>query len=311
MAYTEGLISVVIPTRNRAALLGRALNSALGQTYSPLEVIVVSDGSEDETEDFMRKMEETHENVRFLSYFPGQGGNHARNIGVQAAQGQWIAFLDDDDEWHPDKLRLQMELAGTDGEIGLICTASTYVQDDTGRRQYFCPNAPYDASLAILKENCVGSTTSVMAKHTLLDACGLFDEEMPARQDYDMWVRLCQVTKVGVVKQSCVEYHNLAENNQISWDYRRFVAANDRLRKKYGALRIQRLGPAAERAVRAREALSVARKAFKAGRRDIVCVFARESLKIRFSAEAIVCLLAAYLPAGLVSRVYMSLCWKK
>ena len=67
MAYMEGLISVVIPTRNRAALLGRALNSALGQTYSPLEVIVVSDGSEDETEDFMRKMEETHENVRFLS----------------------------------------------------------------------------------------------------------------------------------------------------------------------------------------------------------------------------------------------------
>ena len=87
MAYVEGLISVVIPTRNRAALLGRALSSALGQTYSPLEVIVVSDGSEDETEDFMRKMEETHENVRFLSYFPGQGGNHARNIGVQAAQG--------------------------------------------------------------------------------------------------------------------------------------------------------------------------------------------------------------------------------
>lgn len=140
-----------------------------------------------------------------------------------------------------------------------------------------------------------------MAKHALLDACGLFDEEMPARQDYDMWVRLCQVTKVGVVKQSCVEYHNLAENNQISWDYRRFVAANTRLRKKYGALRAQRLGPAAERAVRAREALSVARKAFKAGHRDIVCVFARESLKIRFSAEAIVCLLAAYLPAGLVS----------
>lgn len=311
MAYMEELVSVVIPTRNRAALLGRALDSALLQTYAPLEVIVVSDGSEDETESFMREAENAHKNVRFLSYFPGQGGNHARNVGIQAARGAWVAFLDDDDEWLPDKLRLQMELAKTDPEMGLICTAFTHIQDATGHRRYFCPNAPYDASRAILKENCVGSTTTVMARHDLLDACGLFDEEMPARQDYDMWVRLCQVTKVGVVKQSCVEYHNLAENGQISWDYRRFVTANARLQEKYGALRAQRLSPAAEKRVRAREALSVARKAFKAGYRDVVRQFARESLKIRLSAEGLAYLLAANLPSELVSRVYAALYWKK
>ena len=311
MAYMEGLVSVVIPTRNRAALLGRALDSALRQTYAPLEVIVVADGCEDETEADMRRMEQAHENLRFLSYFPARGGNHARNIGVRAARGQWVAFLDDDDEWLPDKLRLQMELAGTDREMGLICTALTNSQDAVGYRRYFCPKAPYDASLAILKDNCIGSATTVMARHTLLDACGLFDEEMPARQDYDMWVRLCQVTKVGVVKQSCAVYHNLAENDQISWNYQRFAVANARLGKKYGALRIQRLGPAAERAVRSREALSAARKAFKAGRRDVVRLFAWESLKIRFSAEGAACLLASVLPAGLVLRAYTALYWKK
>ena len=311
MAYIEGLVSVVIPTRNRAALLGRALDSALRQTYAPLEVIVVSDGSEDETEHFMREAEKIHDNVRFLSCFPGRGGNHARNMGIQAARGAWVAFLDDDDEWLPDKLRLQMELAKTDPEMGLICTAFTYIQDATGYRQYFCPNAPYDASRAILEGNCVGSTTTVMARHTLLEACGLFDEEMPARQDYDMWVRLCQLTRVGVVRQSCVEYHNLAENGQISWNYRLFISANARLREKYGALRVQRLSPAAEKKVRSREALSVARKAFKAGRRDVVRQFAREALGIRFSAEAMAYLLAASLPAGLVIRAYTALYWKK
>lgn len=311
MAYLDGLISVVIPTRNRAALLGRALNSALNQTYAPLEVIVVSDGSEDETEHFMREAEKAHENLRFLSYFPSRGGNHARNVGIQTARGAWVAFLDDDDEWHPEKLRLQMELAKSDPEMGLICTAFTYVQDAVGSGRYFCPTAPYDASLAILKENCVGSTTTVMARHDLLDACGLFDEEMPARQDYDMWVRLCQVTRVGVVKQSCVRYHNLAENNQISWDYRRFLAANARLQEKYGALRAQRLGPSAEAAIRAREMLSAARKAFKTGKRNAVRQLARQSLRIRFSPEGLLCLLAASLPAGLVGRVYMALYWKK
>lgn len=311
MAYIEGLVSVVIPTRNRAALLGRALDSALGQTYAPLEVIVVSDGSEDETEHLMREAEKSRENVRFLSYFPGRGGNHARNMGIQAARGAWVAFLDDDDEWLPDKLRLQMELAKTDPEMGLICTAFTYIQDATGYRRYFCPSAPYDASRAILAENCVGSTTTVMARHELLDACGLFDEEMPARQDYDMWVRLCQLTKVGVVKQSCVEYHNLAENGQISRNYRLFVSANARLQEKYGALRVQRLSPSAQKKARAREALSVARKAFKAGRRDVVRQFAKQALGIRFSVEGLVYLLAASLPAGLVIRAYTALYWKK
>ena len=297
--YEQNLISVVIPTKNRAKLLPRALESARGQTYQNLEILVVSDGSQDETDEIMAQKEAQGENIRYLSYFPGRGGNYARNMGIRAARGEWVAFLDDDDEWHPDKLQKQMQLAQSNPGIGLICTAINVVEDATGAHHVHCPEVPDDPAREILKRNFIGSTTTVLVRHSLLDECGMFDEEMPAKQDYDLWIRLCRLTGVGVV-----EYHNLAENNQISWDYRRYAAANARLWEKYGKDRRERLTPAEVRNIRAEEQMSLARKAFKAGQRDKTRAFAREALKYRFSGEGAAYLLASRLPARLVRRVY-------
>jgi glycosyltransferase involved in cell wall biosynthesis len=91
-------VSVIIPTHNRAKLLERAIKSVLEQTYANFEIIVVSDGSTDETDLIMQKYKNQDARIKYISYYPAKGANHARNIGIKAAEGEYIAFLDDDDE---------------------------------------------------------------------------------------------------------------------------------------------------------------------------------------------------------------------
>ena len=108
------LVSVVIPTRNRAALLTRAVASAREQTYTNLEIIVVIDGPDEETADYLSSLKE--DRIKIVALKESVGGSDARNAGVTAGSGKWVAFLDDDDEWLKDKIARQIELAERDGD---------------------------------------------------------------------------------------------------------------------------------------------------------------------------------------------------
>ena len=101
---------MVIPTHNRAELLPRAVKSVQSQTRPVDEIIIVSDGSTDDTEEIVKRFAEEDERIRLIAYHPGHNGNFARNRGIEAATGEFIAFLDDDDEWLPKKTELQMAL---------------------------------------------------------------------------------------------------------------------------------------------------------------------------------------------------------
>ena len=101
-----GKISVIIPTHNRADLLPRAIKSVQDQTRAVDEIIVVSDGSTDNTEETVKKIAEQDSRIQLIAYYPGHNGNYARNRGIEAATGEFIAFLDDDDEWLPRKTEL-------------------------------------------------------------------------------------------------------------------------------------------------------------------------------------------------------------
>ena len=114
-------ISVVIPTHNRVDLLPRAIKSVLEQTYKDIEIVVVSDGSTDGTDEYMKQYAD-NPNVKYISYHPGRGGNYARNAGFDAAKGEFVAFLDDDDEWGPTKIEKQVALMEADEEVGLVYT---------------------------------------------------------------------------------------------------------------------------------------------------------------------------------------------
>jgi len=227
------LISVVIPTHNRCDLISRAVNSARNQTYKNIEIIVVSDGSEDATDDVMEKIMKEDSRVRYHSYHPNRGGNVARNTGIKMAVEDYVAFLDDDDEWHSDKLEKQMKIIQENPEIGLVCTGTNSVTEGQKTVTVFIPPAKYDSSEFSLVRNCIGSTTTVMVKRELLLKVGLFDEQLGALQDYDLWVRLCRITKVGVVREACVEYNNSQSSNQISSYTDKYEKAVAYLDEKY------------------------------------------------------------------------------
>lgn len=230
-------VSVVIPTHNRGDRIEQAVKSVLNQTYQSLEVIVVSDGSTDDTDEVMEKMIEYHPGkIKFHSYQESKGANHARNIGIKHSTGEYVAFLDDDDEWIEDKIEKQLEVFEADSEIGVVYTGINIIYVNEGLTYYSLSGYEGDLSKEILQRNLLGATPNVMVRKDVLDNVGYFDEEMPAKQDYDLWIRVCQQAKVGFVKEAKVQYYNYTGEKQISSNTKKHERAIQLIQQKYQEL---------------------------------------------------------------------------
>jgi glycosyltransferase involved in cell wall biosynthesis len=184
-------ISVVIPTFNRAHVLPRALNSVLGQTLRPDEVLVVDDGSTDTTEEIVRGRyaDERFPAIRFLEGSEG-GVSAARNLGIRESSRQWIALLDSDDAWAPEKLEHQLLALRREPDFKICHTDEIWIRD--GRRvNPMNKHAKHGGW--IFKEClplCCISPSSVMIHRSVFDHVGLFDEDLPVCEDYDLWLRV-------------------------------------------------------------------------------------------------------------------------
>lgn len=184
------LVSVVVPTYNRCEQLPRAIDSILKQTAQDLEVIVVDDGSSDDTPAVAKRF--TDPRVRYLRRENG-GVCAARNTGIAAARGDWLAFLDDDDEWLPEKLSLQLaaaERAGTD--VGLVgCVLLRRFEDLVSTVRW-----PADASGEVQAEPLLNSVCAFMQtaliRSSALNDVGHFDEAIGVCEDYELAIRLQQ-----------------------------------------------------------------------------------------------------------------------
>lgn len=301
MKFDSELISVVIPTHNRSKLLKRAISSALNQTYNNIEIIVVSDGSTDATDSVMELINAQNENVKYISYNPGKGGNYARNIGIKAAKGEFVAFLDDDDEWHTDKLQKQINVFNSNSEIGLVCTGIHAVYENEKATTIFIPQSPLDSSKKILLGNCIGSTTTVMVKSALIKQ-ELFDENLEALQDYDLWIRICQKTKVGVVKEPCVEYYNYIGNNQVSQFTDRYKRATKRISHKYSDL-IKELSQEEQKDRQIWNELLLAKKSIRNGNPKVARQYIKRAIKIKFTKQCLVLWIASFFSPPFVRKV--------
>jgi glycosyltransferase involved in cell wall biosynthesis len=180
-------VSVVIPTYNRSASLRRALGSVYAQTLSPDEVIVVDDGSTDDTPAWV---ESDYSGVKYLRQ-PHSGVSAARNRGIAAATGEWIAFLDSDDEWQPEKLERQMAALSEEPEYHLCHTNEVWIRRgrrvNEGKRHEKSGGWIFQRCLQL----CVVSPSAVVVRRALLEKLGGFDESFPVCEDYDLWLRLC------------------------------------------------------------------------------------------------------------------------
>lgn len=185
-------ISVVIPTYRRPDLLERLLNSITAQTRLPEEVIVVDDASGMD-EDYASCIARFHKRLPKLEYIrleSGGGAPRARNVGLRAAQGTWVALVDDDDEWLPEKLEAQYDVAyhAAPG-LGLIYSWAKVAGPDGKVLATHEVNINGDARSAIMRNNFIISPT-VVVRRTAVFKAGLFDEALPSCQDWDMWARV-------------------------------------------------------------------------------------------------------------------------
>lgn len=180
-------ISVVIPTRDRAAVLPRALDSVYSQTLPAKEVIVVDDGSSDGTRELLAAR---YPQATLVSQ-PASGVSRARNKGINAATCDWIALLDDDDLWHPDKLAAQAAVLEADPGHRLCHSNEIWVR----RGVRVNPMRKHAKAGGWIYRNClprcVISPSSVLIHRSLLASVSGFDETLPACEDYDLWLRVC------------------------------------------------------------------------------------------------------------------------
>ena len=296
------LVSVVIPTLNRDNLIERAVQSVLNQTHKNLEIIVVSDGSTDKTDQIMENMCKQDSRIKYISYHPARGGNVARNIGIDNSNYDYIAFLDDDDEWHTDKIEKQLQKFESDDDIGLVCTGINAVFIVEGTTSVYIPPAPKDSSTEILLKNCIGSTTTVMVKKDILNQCGKFDENLGALQDYDLWTRICQVTKIDVVNEPCVEYYNYPANNQVSQFTDKYIAAIEYINDKYTDL-VNNLSDLNKRKRMHYLNMLIAKKGLRNGQPKISRKYSKKAFNFIKSKSAVMCYFSSILPYSFLLRI--------
>ena len=180
-------VSVIIPSSNAAQYIRTAIDSALSQTHPPGEVLVIDGGSSDGTQDLVRAYGEP---VKLLQEKPGRKGlGAARNVGVEAASGEWLAFLDADDWWDPRKLARQLAELAKHMDPALNYTGVWVVDEVTGKRradQCFDANVVWPA----LRWINVISTSTVLARRSAVNEVGAFNEDLAACEDWELWVRL-------------------------------------------------------------------------------------------------------------------------
>ena len=207
------MISVIITTYKREPkMLRRAIDSVINQTYTDWEIIIVDDSPEDYAlrDDVRDMVLGLDGNIRYVRHEKNMGVSAARNTGIVLAKGEYVAFLDDDDEWLPEKL--DMQLRAFTPETGFVYCRNYYVDDSTGDiHEVMKPKREGNIYGAIMRENFVGSPSFVMVRAECLREAGGFPVETPrveACEDWDLWIRLAEKYNAGFVDTALVKYHD-------------------------------------------------------------------------------------------------------
>ena len=185
-------VSVIIPTFNRLSLISRAIDSVLKQTFKPFEIIVVDDGSSDNTSTFIKN---NYKSVKLIKQ-KNLGVSKARNVGIKNSSGDWIALLDSDDEWKKNKLEVQIKSLSEYDYYSVCHTNEIWIRNGTRvnqkkRHQKYGGNI-FDKCLDI----CRISPSSIIFQKNIINEVGWFDENLSICEDYDLWLRITANFKI-------------------------------------------------------------------------------------------------------------------
>lgn len=203
------VVSVIIPTYNRAHLVGRAIQSVLDQTYPEFELIVVDDASNDGTDKVVKNFNDPR--IRYVRHNQNMGVAAARNTGINAAQGRYIAFQDSDDEWLPEKLDMQIKVfSNAPREVGVVYTDMWKINE--GRKKYWHSpsNMPDDGIIykrSLQRVFTIGIGTALI-KRTCLSQSGIFDESFSSLEDFEFFIRISKFFCFYHIDVPLVKYHD-------------------------------------------------------------------------------------------------------
>ncbi|NOQ14420.1 MAG: glycosyltransferase [Methyloprofundus sp.] len=207
-------ISLIIPTYNRCSTLKRALHSVLQQTVGPDEIIVVDDGSSDDTANMLSKEFPQLNTIAQAN----KGVSAARNTGIQHAQGEWIAFLDSDDTWLTKKLAMQIDALKKKPDIKVCHTEEIWIRNGV---RVNAMNKHKKTGGWIFKHClplCAMSPSSIIIHRSVFEDVGLFDESFPACEDYDLWLRISAKYPVLFIEQPLINKYG-GHDDQLSHKY--------------------------------------------------------------------------------------------
>lgn len=232
------MISVIIPTHNRIEDLKKALNSVFTQTVLPSEVIVVDDGSLPAVPETIFDEAPVAIKTLLLRNEQPKGAPNARNRGINAATGEWIAFLDDDDEFFPEKIEVVMKTIQEKGhDIDLIYHSAQVTMVNEGIRYISKPKKfrhDEDMFRVLLQKNYIGGTSMAIVKKSSLIKVGYFDEALPALQDYELWLRMSQNNAVFYyLDKVLTKYLHITCGNSITNAVDSGLQAVEIIEKKY------------------------------------------------------------------------------
>ena len=204
------LISVIIPTFNRVDLLKNAINSVLTQTYSNIEIIVIDDNSNDKTESLIKNLNDNR--INYIKNKENLKAPLCRNIGINKSRGEFIAFLDDDDIWYPNKLEEQIKLFDN-SNVGLVYCITDLFFENYNLTYSTKPQKRGNIFNDILVNNYIGATPSVVVRKEALKSLKIknneyFDTSFKARQDYDLWIRSDLNNHINAHKKINNKYKN-------------------------------------------------------------------------------------------------------
>lgn len=230
---TLAKVSVIITTYNRTHILPRAIQSVLNQTHTNFELIIVDDGSEDNTEQLVKGMFDKR--IRYIRHETNKGLPASRNTGIANATAEYIAFLDDDDEWMPRKLELQMKLFDKKN-IGMVGCYGLTIYPDHETQEGKNPHglSREEVSKRSLFE-CAVAPTSAVVRKIVFDKVGLFYEGFRYGEDSDMWIRILKSFELGFVPEKLFKRYKHGENISMTTSILRKAQFKKDLFEKYKA----------------------------------------------------------------------------
>ena len=222
-------VSIVIPTYNRADFLPKAVQSVLNQTYGDWEMVIVDDGSIDKTEEIVKGYKEAR--IRYILHKSNLGLSAARNTGIKNSRGEYIAFLDSDDEWFPEKISCQMNIFQKENsKCDVVCTSGYMIKNDKIIGVKAIPANLGNFYEKFLFEN-ITWTSNVLVKKECFKKVGLFDENLESCEDWDMWIRIAKYYKFVFLEMPLAKY--VIHPGQLSENLLKKINARKRILFKY------------------------------------------------------------------------------